>query len=118
VVEDNIIVGMETEGQLLDLGAAAVDLANSVPRAMDLIASHAYEFVLLDANLGNETSRQVAEALTEASIPYAFLTGYGEVSWARADAGQIPVLTKPLDTGALGQAVVQAQRIVAARTGN
>ncbi|GEM_PF-1516211 len=109
VVEDNVIIGMEAEDQLRDLGAVAVDVANTVARAMDLIASTDYEFALLDVNLGKETSREAAEALTAAKIPYAFLTGYGEVSWAPAKAGTIPVLVKPLDPGALARAVCQAR---------
>lgn len=115
VLEDNAIIGMEAESQLLDLGAEVVDVASTVARAMELIANHAYEFVLLDVNLGNETSRHAAEALRAAGIPHAFSTGYGEVSWGTTDACPMPVLTKPFETRALEHAVEQARRITAAQ---
>jgi len=109
VVEDNVIIGMEAEEQLRDLGAEAVDLASTVARALELIAGTDYEFALLDANMGTQTSRDVAVALTAAKVPYAFLTGYGEVAWAPADAVPIPVLTKPLDARSLVRAVLRAR---------
>ena len=115
VLEDNAIIGMEAESQLLDLGAAAVDVASTVAGAMELIASHSYEFVLLDVNLGAGTSEPVAEALRASGIAHAFSTGYGDVSWQPTDASPMPVLTKPFDTDALERAVTLARRIVAAQ---
>lgn len=110
VVEDNIIIGMEAEDQLLALGASEVDLANNVAQALALIGVHAYEFALLDVNLGNESSQPVAEVLRANGTPYAFSTGYGEVPWAQGGKAQAPVVTKPLDSIALERAIVAAKQ--------
>jgi CheY-like chemotaxis protein len=101
LVEDNVLIGMEAEYQLQDLGAQEIDMAGNVAAALDLIAAHDYSFAVLDINLGNETSQKVAEALSQRAIPYVFTTGYGEVPWTQADAYGAPVVTKPLDPVAL-----------------
>jgi CheY-like chemotaxis protein len=116
VLEDNVLVGMQIEGLLLDLGAEVVDIAKTVARAIELIASHVYEFVLLDVNLGNETSRRVAEALQARGIPYAFSTGYGEIPWATIGVKHVPVLTKPINGGTLAGAVELARKVVCPRS--
>ena len=111
VLEDNAIIGMESEMQLLDLGAAHVDNASTVRRALDFLGRHDYEFVLLDVNLGHESSQAVADALALRGIPHAFSTGYGEISWATGATARAPVLTKPLDNMALERAIVQAKQM-------
>jgi CheY-like chemotaxis protein len=116
VLEDNALIAMDAEGQLVDLGAEHVDVAQTVARALDLIANQSYEFALLDVNLGNETSRPVADALRAANIPFAFVTGYQGVPWATTDAGsphlQAPIIVKPLEAVALRRAVRRARKTV------
>lgn len=110
LVEDNVLIGMEAEYQLQDLGAQEIDMAGNVAAALDLIAAHDYSFAVLDINLGNETSQKVAEALSQRAIPYVFTTGYGEVPWTQADAYGAPVVTKPLDPVALERAILETRR--------
>ena len=113
IVEDNVIIGLEAEDQLFSMGAATIDMASTVSHALDLVGRNAYEFALLDINLGNETSERVAEALSRQGTPYAFTTGYGEVPWARNAGAHVtaPVVTKPLDTIALERAISAAMAL-------
>lgn len=110
LVEDNVLIGMEADYQLQDLGAQEIDMAGNVAAALDLIAVHDYKFAVLDINLGNETSQKVAEALSERGVPYVFTTGYGEVPWTQAAAYGAPVVTKPLDPTALERAILETRR--------
>ncbi|HWU02901.1 MAG TPA: HWE histidine kinase domain-containing protein, partial [Novosphingobium sp.] len=112
IVEDNVIIGLEAEDQLLGMGAQTIDMASNVARALTLIGANGYEFALLDINLGNETSRPVAEALQALGTPFAFTTGYGEVPWAEHELGAVPVVTKPFDAVALEQAISQAKKVL------
>lgn len=112
LVEDNVLIGMETEYQLQDLGAQEVDMAGNVAAALDLIAEHDYSFAVLDINLGNETSQKIAETLNQRGVRYIFTTGYGEVPWSQTEAYGAPVVTKPLDPQALERAILETRRKV------
>jgi light-regulated signal transduction histidine kinase (bacteriophytochrome) len=95
IVEDNMIIAMESEDLLTELGASRCHLANSVKAALDHLKLHPIRFALLDINLGAETSEPVAQALAEQDIPFVFASGYGDsLNMAEGFAG-VPVVTKP-----------------------
>lgn len=110
LVEDNVLIGMEAEYQLQDLGVQEIDMAGNVAAALELIETHDYSFAVLDVNLGNETSQPVAEALSQRGIRYVFTTGYGEVPWSSMSSFSAPVVTKPLDAVALERAILEIRR--------
>ena len=78
VVEDNMLIAIDVEQTLYSHGFEKVELAMSVSSALDLIASHDFDFAVLDVNLGQETSEVVALELEKLSIPFIFATGYRE----------------------------------------
>ncbi|MGB3456708.1 MAG: HWE histidine kinase domain-containing protein [Litorimonas sp.] len=78
VVEDNMVIALDAEDLLLDLGAAHVVTAASTASALDHVDRTVFEFALLDVNLGAETSERVADRLVELGVPFAFATGYGD----------------------------------------
>ena len=78
LVEDNAIVAMSAEEQLLEIGVEEVLLARSVAEAQAHCDNHQFDFALLDFDLGNETSVDVAERLKQAAIPFAFASGFGD----------------------------------------
>lgn len=109
LVEDNIIIAMEAEDLLLDLGADKVHVASSVHTALEIINTNDVSFALLDVNLGTETSEPVANELVKANIPFVFATGYGDVSSLKEQFPNVRFLTKPYDkTSAMG--VISASR--------
>ena len=72
VVEDNMIIALDTEQHLLDLGVERVDLAASNAAAFAVLDDDAPDFALLDFNLGDETSEPVAQALEARGVRFAF----------------------------------------------
>ena len=110
LVEDNLIIALDTEHFLEDLGASKVLTASSVAEALRLIDEEELTCAVLDLNLGAETSIEVARKLTEKAIPFAFATGYGEASELLADFEQVPVLTKPYDKTLLAAKLTAALR--------
>ena len=86
VVEDNMIIAMDMEAMLLNLGAREVETASCVADALSSVAAKRPDFAVLDVNLGPETSFPVADRLRELSIPFVFGTGYGEDARALAVA--------------------------------
>lgn len=78
VVEDNMIIALDSELMLRDLGVDDVRIASGVSDALRQISEKAPAYALIDVHLGVETGFEIAERLNELAIPFAFATGYGE----------------------------------------
>ena len=95
VVEDSMIIAMDTEDCLRQLGVKVVSVSGSVGSALSNIADDRPEFAILDYNLGSESSEPVARKLRELEIPFYFATGYGEANGALTESGALGILKKP-----------------------
>ncbi|MEM7636056.1 MAG: response regulator, partial [Pseudomonadota bacterium] len=105
VVEDNMIIALDAEMIMSDLGSAQVDIAASVGQAQDLLQLHQYDFALLDVNLGDQTSEKIADILVERSQPFVFATGYGELRELEGKYKDVPVVQKPYEKDDLVEAI-------------
>jgi CheY-like chemotaxis protein len=94
VVEDEMLVLMNIEMALEDLGCSAISAAATVADALHVLSSHQFDAALVDVNLGGEKSYPVADALAHRGIPFAFCTGCGDHG-DREDLNRRPVLKKP-----------------------
>jgi PAS domain S-box-containing protein len=94
LVEDEPLVAMEIEAQLTAAGCEIVGSAGSLTAAKRLIAETPCDAVLLDANLAGHPVDELAAALTQRSIPFAFATGYGREGLPLAFR-EAAVLVKP-----------------------
>lgn len=104
LVEDNMIIAMDGEDALRDLGAEVVTAA-SVGRAHEAIAISTVDLAVLDFNLGHETSLPVADLLAERGIPFLFATGYGDGLELPQRFGHVTLLKKPYSGATLAQAL-------------
>jgi light-regulated signal transduction histidine kinase (bacteriophytochrome) len=95
VVEDSMIIAMDTEDNLRALGVKTVTAAGNVAAALKSIEQDPPEFAVLDFNLGTETSEPVAKVLRARGIPFVLATGYGELSDKLDESGALDVLKKP-----------------------
>jgi len=100
VVEDEMLVLMNIEMALEDLGCTSIAAAGSVAGAISLIAQQSFDAAIIDVNLGEDKSYPVADKLTERGIPFAFSTGNGDHG-DRSDFDDRPVLKKPYLTADL-----------------
>jgi light-regulated signal transduction histidine kinase (bacteriophytochrome) len=105
LVEDSMIIALDAEDALRDVGAAKVVIAAGISRALMALEKGGLDFALLDLNLGNETSLPVADKLVAAGIPFAFATGYGESAGLTERYPGVPILTKPYSADHLRQAL-------------
>ena len=111
LVEDNMIIALDTEQHLLDLGVERVDLAVSSAAALAVLDDDGPDFAVLDFNLGDETSEPVADALDARGIRFAFASGYGDVDqMARDYAHKVAVLLKPYSRDDLAKVLRLATR--------
>lgn len=105
VVEDELLVALDIESILTEAGMVVIGPAASAAEALELIASTAFDAALLDANLHGEPIDEVAAALVDARIPFAYVTGYGRES---LPAGfEAPIIAKPFDATQLVAATRQ-----------
>lgn len=95
IVEDNLIIAMNAEIILLQLGARHVESAASVSEALRTIERGAPSFAMLDLNLGAENSIAVGEVLRSLGVPFIFATGYGERAPIPETLAEVPVIQKP-----------------------
>jgi CheY-like chemotaxis protein len=96
VVEDEGLVAMLLEDMLDELGCEVAYSAATLADAM-LWLDHGGEAdaALLDVNMRGEDVWPVADALNARRTPFAFTSGYGQLSEARfRDA---PLLSKPIN---------------------
>lgn len=105
VVEDEMMVLMNIEGALGDLGCA-VSVAATVGDALALLEGASFDVAMLDVNLGGQPSYAVADALARRAIPFVFSTGYGEHGVDPRFAGR-PVLRKPYSDQQLATALAR-----------
>jgi len=95
IVEDNLIIALDAEDMLTQLGAE-VRTANTVRQALQALDEMTPSFALLDVNLGGaETSLPVARKLQELKVPFVFATGYGEGFNLPPDLKGVPIIRKP-----------------------
>ncbi|MBO9582423.1 MAG: hypothetical protein J7498_16175 [Sphingobium sp.] len=95
LVEDNAIVALNAEELLLEIGAEEVIVAKTVAEAQSRCDEYAFDFALLDLNLGNETSIGVASRLQSDNVPFAFASGLDDRNQLPATLGHYPILRKP-----------------------
>jgi light-regulated signal transduction histidine kinase (bacteriophytochrome)/CheY-like chemotaxis protein len=112
LVEDSMIIALDGEDALRELGAASVTTAPSVRDALRRIEQTRFDFALLDFNLGADTSAPIADRLAEMKVPFAFATGYGEGLAIDAWPG-VPVITKPYGLKELRSALASIDALAA-----
>jgi CheY-like chemotaxis protein len=117
VVEDEMLVLMNIETALTDLGCTATS-AGTIDAALTLLDYASFDAAMLDINLRGEKSYPVADALARRGIPFVFSTGYGNHR-ERPDFADRPMLRKPYLKGhlvaALSALVAPKKRRAAAR---
>ncbi len=112
IVEDSVIIALDTEQLLLDNGMERVFTAANLAEARQLIESESFDVALLDVNLGTETSFSLIGPLNRKNVPFVFVTGYGErLEMPEDNPPDVEAIRKPF----AGHEVVEAIARAAAR---
>lgn len=105
IVEDDPIIALDFEDKILGFGVRTVRTAETVARALDMIADRAPDFALLDIGLIREMCFAIAERLDALNIPFVFVTGYArDIAVPLAFADRLR-LSKPYSEEALAAAL-------------
>jgi two-component sensor histidine kinase/CheY-like chemotaxis protein len=105
VVEDSMIIALDTEENLKRLGVPSVRVESSVEGALKAIAEGPPDFAIIDFNLGNESSAPVAAALRARGVRFLLATGYAESASELDTLGAAGVLRKPYGRSELERAL-------------
>lgn len=111
IVEDNLIIAMETEHKLMSLGAARCHIAGSAFAALEIARRNRLSFAVLDVNLGMETSEAVAVYLLESNVPFVVASGYGDEIANNPALSQAERVMKPYSLPELSNAIAKCEII-------
>ena len=102
-----MLVAMNIEDMLLDLGHEVAGIASRLEPALALAREGDFDMALLDVNLAGEQSFPIASVLRERGLPFLFATGYG-LKGIIDEFRTRPVLQKPFRLADLDQAIQAA----------
>lgn len=94
IVEDEVLIAMNLEDMLNELGHEVVGQTTRIDKAMELARESDIDFAVLDINLAGKKSFPVADILRQRGIPFAFATGNGPEGLMDGYR-DLPVLQKP-----------------------
>ncbi|MFL0357646.1 HWE histidine kinase domain-containing protein [Erythrobacter sp. GH1-10] len=95
LVEDSMIIALDTEESLKGLGIKSVAVEASVSGALAAIERRTPDFAIVDFNLGTETSEPVAQELAAKGVRFVLATGYAEMADEVERLGAVGLLRKP-----------------------
>lgn len=105
LVEDSLIIAMDAEDILAELGATRVVTVAGIAHALEELAKGDFQIAVLDVNLGSETSLPIADAAKAKGLPVIFATGYGDQLQLPDDLAKTPVVQKPYTSANLADAL-------------
>ena len=101
IVEDQLLIAIDLEQMLESAGITILANATSPRDALAALIKNTPDVAVLDVNLGDSTSEDVARHLQEKDIPFVFATGYGDGGAIPADFNSVPVIRKPYEKDVL-----------------
>lgn len=110
VVEDEPLIAIMLMDLLEDLGWTVDGSAYTADEAFSLLAECNPKLAILDINLGQTTSLEVASMCRERGIPILFVTGYTAQD-VPLECGNAPILPKPFSAENLRRAIQRALAI-------
>ena len=104
IVEDEMLVALNIEDMLIELGHDVAGIASRLDQALALARDGGFDAAMLDVNLAGDRSFPIADLLIERNIPFLFATGYGRDGIEEKYRDR-PVLQKPFRVSDLAAAV-------------
>lgn len=92
LVEDEVVIAMMLEDMVIKLDGIPIGPATNVQAGMEMARVELLEAAVLDVNLGDGNSSEIANILSERNIPFILATGYGATT---PNAHGAPILQKP-----------------------
>ena len=107
IVEDQPLIAMEMENMLIGLGHLVTATATRIEKALSLAEGSEFDLAVLDINLAESNTFQVAAILRKRGIPFIFTSGYGRDGLIDGYRGA-NLLTKPFGSRELEHMIAQS----------
>ncbi len=104
IVEDEILVAMNLEDMLGELGHNVIAIAMRLTQAIELAGRSEIDLAILDLNLAGSLSFPIADILRQRGVPFIFATGYGSQGMTENYRNEF-VLVKPYGIHELQSAI-------------
>tara|TARA_R110000803_G_scaffold57684_2_gene115689 strand:- start:918 stop:1394 length:477 start_codon:yes stop_codon:yes gene_type:complete len=95
IVEDEILIAMDLEDMVAEMGGTAIASAHNIQTAMKLAESIEADAAILDVDVAGQLVFPVADILTARGIPFLFNTGHSAEDALRARYASVPICRKP-----------------------
>lgn len=95
IVDDHVPAALDLQRMLQNHGAAAVEVEGTVTAALERIAHSPPDVAVLDIDLGEETSIEIADELARRDIPFIFAGSRGDAAMLPHVHQDVPVVAKP-----------------------
>ena len=112
IVEDEILLAMNLEDMLIELGHNVIAVATRMSDAISLAADGDIDLAILDLNLSGALSFPVAQVLRARGVPFLFATGYGSHGLTEDYRSEL-VLAKPYGIGELKSVLAKVAAVTA-----
>jgi CheY-like chemotaxis protein len=76
LLEDEFLIALDAQDILMELGAARVEVVNTLDAARQALERPQFDLALLDINVNGEMSFPVAEQFAIRNVPVVFASGY------------------------------------------
>lgn len=100
IIEDDFYQAQDSRDYLIEAGGVIAGCRATIPDLDQLLASTRVDVALLDINLGNTQSFDLARALRALGIPFVFMTGYDR-DVVPPDLEEAPHIAKPVKAAAV-----------------
>ena len=107
LLEDEFLIALDAEEILTGLGAAQVEIVNTLAAARSAL-ENGYDLALLDINVNGEMSFPVAEQFAAEKVPVVFASGYEMRNPPKLNGCPVPCVSKPYTREDLKNVVVAA----------
>jgi len=95
IVEDDPFIAMDLQDTFEYAGYEVMGPVAEKDSGLSLIRAVLPDVAMLDYNLGNETSEDIAKCLKQNSVPFIFLTGQMNRVVASEEFGSPKIISKP-----------------------
>lgn len=101
LIEDDVLLAMEMEDFLADLGFEVVGPYGKLADALQAVDEESVDGAVVDLNLRGELSFPLIEKLRAEHIPLIVCSGYVDLPGMNERLSDLPRVSKPCDTNAL-----------------
>jgi DNA-binding NtrC family response regulator len=108
IIEDEVLQALLLGEMLTDMGGIVSDTAFSYDQARNAVYQSTFDCAVLDVNLSGTLSFPLAKMLRMRTIPFVFCTAFSDGVDACPDTAEALCVDKPVQPGALRDAVLSA----------